>query len=287
MASRWERTTAKGTGRGTGTRYRIGQQTADHRGLFVSLLTNTQTNSLRGAVIAQDRRSRPKTTQHTAQSPIVQPQRRSRSRSAESSKLWEGKAQTGSVKGQGASERVHGDVVGGRIVAPHFARAGGLSSAFVRGRGNPAHVRPLRVPSIRPAVRRTGRSSPPPRSRIHTATSSGPWISGRITVPLLGPTATIAHAEKGRTHRPSRPITPALDDHGGGLFIGRLWQQPHSPRSRPHTADVGAFLFSARTPAAAPTASHPPPPRRPHRPPPHPPQAPALEKFPRGWGRLQ
>ena len=61
----------------------------------------THSPSVRAAVMPQDRRTSFQTTQHTAQPPIVQPKRRSRSRSAESSKLSGGKAQTGSVKAAG------------------------------------------------------------------------------------------------------------------------------------------------------------------------------------------
>ena len=181
----------------------------------------------------------------------MQPQRRSRSRSAESSKLWEGKAQTGSVKGQGASERVHGDVVGGRIVAPHFARAGGLSNAFVRG--HPAHVRPLRVPSIRPSVRRTGRSSPP-RSGIHTGDEPGLSTHRPTPRPRPGPSTRL------------RSLSISIDDEDGGSLIGAR-QQPIRLEVGPIPPTSGR-LSSTCSPAATSPASRPPPP--PAAPPPRP-----------------
>ena len=94
----------------------------------------------------QDRRTAFQTTQHTAQAPIVQPRHRSRSRSAESSKLW------------------------GLFSA--------TSAAILRTCGRP--------------VVRTQRVDHPPRDEL------GPWIRGRITGPLLGPTPRIGLSPRRR-----------------------------------------------------------------------------------------
>ena len=71
-------------GTGEGDALHLGQQDAYHQGLFVSQLTNKHTNTLRGAVMPHNRRSRPRTPYDTRQAPIAWPWRRCGSPRAES-----------------------------------------------------------------------------------------------------------------------------------------------------------------------------------------------------------
>ena len=104
-----------------------------------------------------------------------------------------------------------------------------------------------------------GRSSPPPspRSGIHTAVSSGPWISRPYYWPLARPQPRPLGSRQGTELTPSSPHSPTLLH---SLATAQADPPPalttraavcslvacgsnHSLRRRPHTADVGAFAF--------------------------------------------
>ena len=75
-----------------------------------------------------------------------------------------------------------------------------------RGRGNPAHVRPSSRPE-RQNQDAAGRSSPP-RSGIHTAVSSGRGSAAVLLAPCSAPTATCALARERSSPRRARTLPP-------------------------------------------------------------------------------
>ena len=143
-------------------------RTADHP-LSLHPPSLIRTHSLRAAVMPQDRRSPPQTTQHTAQAPIVQTDSAAAAASAPNRPI-SGGVESANGERQGAGrERAS---AWGRCGWPYrrsplCAGRGAVECICPRRRGNPAHVRPSSRPE-RQNQDAAGRSSPP-RSGIHTA----------------------------------------------------------------------------------------------------------------------
>ena len=137
----------------------------------------TNSQSLRAAVMPQDRRSPPSATQDTNQPPIVRPHSATLSPSA--------------------------FLVGccDRSSSPPSQRRNPTAAAAI--------LRTCGRPAVRSARIRTQRvDHPPPRSGIHTAASSGRGSAAVLLAPCSAPTATCAVARERSSPRRARTLPP-------------------------------------------------------------------------------
>ena len=163
----------------------------------------TNSQSLRAAVMPQDRRSSPSATQDTNQPPIVRPHSATLSPSA--------------------------FLVGccDRSSSPPSQRRNPTAAAAI--------LRTCGRPAVRSAGIRTQRVDHPPAIGDPHRGELGPWIRGRITGPLLGPTRdepgpstrlhSLATAQADHQHAGA---STRIDDEDGDLLIGARSARHHA-----------------------------------------------------------
>ena len=192
----------------------------------------------RAAVMPQDRRSPLQTTQHTAQAPIVQPQRRSRSRSVESDR---GRGNPAHVRPSSRPER-RNPGRSGSIIPPIPPAIGDphLDRDELGPRGSPAVLRPLARPNRDLCSRQVTEPTrdepgPIPSPFPGEIPSRPPPLTTRTPAYFLSPVAATIRSDAG-------PIPPTS---------GRLWFCEDAGSRSPHQC-AGAPTTPPQAPALEP-----------------------------------